>query len=684
MENIVFNPLEWAQNEPSGNPQPLVETVNNQPNQAVSMSTDDFSLELQKARAVCDDLLSRGANIAESYEDYLQLGFALADGLGCEGRDIFHQLCAQSSKYREQDCERKWQECLRKHDGRTSIASYYKMAQQAGVDLSAIGREFFSKFSNSHGSFGEHIGSDYKIDNSLESTINKGITSIITPDSDLQPIISDSSENMRKVRNPEVHDMESKSEERFSYSETFSDKLILEDLPSMLREVMDTQQDAESRDKVTIAALVEWSGVMPNVEGVYDQKRVSPELFAILNAPSAIANKGAVDACRQLVMPIEWEIRHQQELAKEDYQQQLGAWQSQNPKERKGKQEPKEPKYQSLFIAANSSASVVYEDLSNNDGRGIIFETEADTLANVQTQEWGQWSDLLRKAFHHERATLSRKSDNLRIVIEHPRLAVLLTCTPGQIPSLLPANQVENGLANRFLFYCLSGKRGWRSPFREQGEPLEDKILKTGQRYYKLYQALQQYAGKPLEFTFSEEQKVRFNDFFAPLYNEQIGMNGDELSAYIFRLGLSTFRMAMVLTVLRSADREPMFSPESQVLVCNDTDFDTAITISNCLINHTTHVYANILPHAQQPMVAPDIKMPDRQRQLYMAVDDAFTTLQWYDKAAEMNIPKKTADRYLGEFTNKYHLTLRISNGRYSKITAKGTASTSRAKGFLC
>lgn len=327
---------------------------------------------------------------------------------------------------------------------------------------------------------------------------------------------------------------------------------------------------------------------------------------------------------------------------------------------------------------------MVYEDLSNNDGRGIIFETEADTLANVQTQEWGQWSDLLRKAFHHERATLSRKSDNLRIVIEHPRLAVLLTCTPGQIPSLLPANQVENGLANRFLFYCLSGKRGWRSPFREQGEPLEDKILKTGQRYYKLYQALQQYAGKPLEFTFSEEQKVRFNDFFAPLYNEQIGMNGDELSAYIFRLGLSTFRMAMVLTVLRSADREPMFSPESQVLVCNDTDFDTAITISNCLINHTTHVYANILPHAQQPMVAPDIKMPDRQRQLYMAVDDAFTTLQWYDKAAEMNIPKKTADRYLGEFTNKYHLTLRISNGRYSKITAKGTASTSRAKGSLC
>ena len=28
---------------------------------------------------------------------------------------------------------------------------------------------------------------------------------------------------------------------------------------------------------------------------------------------------------------------------------------------------------------------------------------------------------------------------------------------------------------------------------------------------------------------------------------------------------------------------------------------------------------------------------------------------------------KLTADRYLGEFTNKYHLTLRIFNGRYRK-----------------
>ena len=94
------------------------------------------------AKAVTRELLRKGANIADSYGDYLKLGFALANGLGNEGRDLYHQLCSMSSKYREADCERKWQQCLRQTDGRTSIATFYCMAKQAGVDLSSIAREF--------------------------------------------------------------------------------------------------------------------------------------------------------------------------------------------------------------------------------------------------------------------------------------------------------------------------------------------------------------------------------------------------------------------------------------------------------------------------------------------------------------------------------------------------------------
>lgn len=101
--------------------------------------------ELAKARATTRALLRIGANIADDYSDYLKLGFALANGLGEQGRELYHQLCSQSTKYREQDCERKWQQCMRQNDGRTTIATFYQMAKQAGVDLSCIAREFKSE-----------------------------------------------------------------------------------------------------------------------------------------------------------------------------------------------------------------------------------------------------------------------------------------------------------------------------------------------------------------------------------------------------------------------------------------------------------------------------------------------------------------------------------------------------------
>ena len=133
------------------------------------------------------------------------------------------------------------------------------------------------------------------------------------------------------------------------------------------------------------------------------------------------------------------------------------------------------------------------------------------------------------------------------------------------------------------------------------------------------------------------------------------------------RTSVSTFRIAMVLTVLRCADREPMFEPQSNVLVCKDDDFNTALTIANTLINHTCHVYANLLPHVETPLVADGIKLLDRQRQFFIELPEEFVTEVWQAIAQRLNIPIKTAERYLGEFVNKYHLIDRIKNGHYRK-----------------
>ena len=635
MDNNSFDPMAWA----AASEAPKAEHVNYQQNS-----------ELEKAKATTDELLRIGANIAESYDDYLHLGFALADGLGADGRELYHQLCAQSTKYRAKDCEAKWQECLSKHDGRTTIASFYKMAQQAGADLSAISRQFPSNPSSPH----------VDVEHSAYSSN--------TYSSNNYPF-SPTTLNHEGSEESEGNNTELSSTNNTQYTETFSDKLNHSKLPTLLRVPVETQTEVEGRDKVILAALTLYSGAMPSVFGIYDGKRVYPPFYTLIDAPSG-ADKGVISDCRQLLMPIEWEIRQQYNNELEKYKQELTKWTALDKKQRASQQEPEKPVYRSLFIPANSSATAAYQALADNNEWGIIFETEADTLTQALKQDYGDYSDGLRKAFHHETISYSRRKDDEHVNLNCPRLASLLTCTPGQIPQLLSPQQVENGLANRFLFYNLRSKHEWRNVFAKCDEPISDQLLKVGQRYLELYHDLEKQSYQPLQFVLSVEQQQRFNEYFSGLLLEQIGLYGEQLDAFVKRLGLSTFRLAMVLTVLRCNDHQPRLEPLSQTLVCAEDDFCTAMTIANCLINHTTHVYANLLPHDDVKSLATGITLSAAEKSLFDAIGNDFTTQDCKQAAAALGITWKSAERYIGKFVSTYHIVDRIKNGHYHKKNA--------------
>jgi hypothetical protein len=665
MENMDFNPLEWAQSEPSSNPQPRVETINDQPQggQVGNMTTADFSTDLQRAQAVCEELISRGANIAESYDDYLKLGFALADGLGSDGRDIFHQLCAQSVKYREADCEKKWLECLSKRDGRTTIATFYDMAKRNGVDLSAISRQFPATPAVPHG-FSENVhGEGKRMSDAGQGINNQSINNY-------QGDVNGSFDKEKGCRAGlrELRDSEAPEGAALTFTETFSDRLETSSLPLLLRQPVEMRQDAEDRDKLLLSATTDYSGVMPNVYGIYGEKRVYAPLYQLVNAPSG-ARKGEIVACRQLLMPIEYEIRQQMAIEQAEYEKQVADIAALPPQQRKQQQQPKEPEYRSVFLAANSSATGLYHDLAANGEWGVIHESEADTLTQAMGQEFGQFSDGLRKAFHHEPITYTRRTEKEHVSIDHPRVAMLLTCTPGQIPLLMPGKEVANGLANRYLYYCLKGGHEWRSPFAGCETPLDDRIYEVGKQYLALYHALQQRRDHPIQFTLTREQEARFDDHFKQLLPEQMGLYGEDFDAFVYRLGLSAFRMMMVFTVLRCFERQPYLSDDTQVLVCSDTDYQTVMTIIGTLVNHTAHVFTNLLPHDDLSSQLTAVKMTQQEITLFRELPDAFTTGECLELAPKLGMNRRTAERYLGNFFSKYHLVKRPSLGHYQKVS---------------
>ena len=629
MSKDVFDPMAWVNN----NANPVNEPAKaDAPVQSPQPAVPPSGNELEKAKAVADELISRHANIAESYEDYLQLGFALAHGLGEAGGDIYHRLCAQSSKYREGDCEKKWQECLHKKDGRTTIASFYKMAQEAGVDLTAISRQYPSS---------EKTSKPQKPHGSAETDNQQTVEGVTNNHSSNNQTINTNKKSSDASRAKTEYSGEETEVLRFSFSRTFSQYINHDDLPVTIQRTLEGQQSAEEKDKTILADLDLLAIAQPNVYGIYGEKRVYTPFYLFILGMAGISHKGAIDDIKHLLMPIERNMQKQYYAQLAEYKEQHAEWESKKSQHKRGDNsagpEPEEPTFRSLFISADSSAAAFKQDLFNDGGRAMVFSTEADTLTQVLSQEWGQFTDILRQAFHHEDITSTRAKDKQHIIIEEPQLGLLVTCTPKQIIELLSPKQNENGTSSRDLFYCTKGNMEWRDPFAGK-EPAADRYREIGESVKQMYDLLVRRRDNRIQILLTVEQKLAFNEHFKPLLPEQIGLYGVDFAAFIVRIALVAFRMMMVLTTLRNYEQGQLADTQQQAFVCSDNDYQTAMTIIDCLVAHTAYVYTTLLRPADDNQLAIQPMKP-REQQLCLALPDEFTTKQFEQTAKTLSKP---------------------------------------------
>lgn len=658
MNKDVFDPMAWvSQNNantvnepvktdaPVKNPQPAVPPCGN---------------ELDKVEAVVVELERLGGP-SDSYKDwYCRTGFALADGLGDAGREFFFRVSRLSPKFNERECEKKWQECCSKHDGRTQLSAFYNLAKEAGVDLSAISRRYPSTEFTSK----PHLPHGYEEKcNQQGLGGNNGINN-----SDYQ-IVNNNSSNSDTASSNAEYSREENEVLRFSFSQTFTQKLDKGKLPVTMQRCLEGLESAEEQDKTLLAVLDLLAIAQPNVYGIYHGKRVYTPFYLFILGLAGISHKGAIDDLKHLLTPIVHAMLSQYYAQLAEYKEQHAEWEAK--KSQRGKSgesagtEPEEPQYRSLFISADSSAAAFKLDLYNNGGRGLLFSTEADTLTQALSQEWGQYTDILRMAFHHETITSSRTKDKQHIVIDEPQLGILVTCTPKQITYLLSPKQNENGSSSRDLFYCSQESLDWRNPFKSK-EPIADRYHEIGQTVKQMFDLLVDRNKNRIQIVLTDEQQQAFNTHFKPLLPEQVGLYGIDFAAFIVRIALVAFRMMMILTTLRNFEQGRLADTQQQAFVCTDDDYQTAMTIIDCLVAHTGYVY-NTLLHPSDDTNLTIQPMSSREQQLFSSLPDEFTTKQFSQLAKSNSIPLKTAQRYLGNFISRYQLVERTCQGHYAK-----------------
>ncbi len=140
------------------------------------------------------DTVSRNINIAESYEDYLNLSFALADELGEAGRHHFHSLASVSTKYSEQQADIQYTTALRRDasGNRVTIGTFYHMLKQAGVTLPKTNRNLITLAATAKAS-GEDVATVLSARGDLSATQAESIARSVQsrPDVTLATLASD-------------------------------------------------------------------------------------------------------------------------------------------------------------------------------------------------------------------------------------------------------------------------------------------------------------------------------------------------------------------------------------------------------------------------------------------------------------------------------------------------------------
>lgn len=74
-------------------------------------------------------------DITTDYQDWCNLGFALASEFGMEGEEYFQRISQFNPKYSPSDTEKKYSNLLRTSSGRVTIGSFFSICNQNGIRL---------------------------------------------------------------------------------------------------------------------------------------------------------------------------------------------------------------------------------------------------------------------------------------------------------------------------------------------------------------------------------------------------------------------------------------------------------------------------------------------------------------------------------------------------------------------
>jgi hypothetical protein len=625
----TFSPEEWEN----------VSSKNNTENSNTSNVPSVYPTTSEDTRAKVERIVSlieqKGIDITNGYANWLKVGFALTSEFQEAGRGFFHRVSRQNAEYNTSDADKQYNKCLAAHGDGVTIATFFQMAKDTGIDIS----------------------NPKEIQESVVGTLDNWT--------------SGSGNQISKKPNIQLGIVESKwvlDEESLPHFPAF----IYDMLPPFLKEVLGNCISEDDRDMMLMGTLTCISATLHNVVGEYNHDDWHPMLYFFVMADAGMG-KGSLKYCREIVAPIHNELREDSERLMKEYKESK----SENKSGEKVASDADEtPHRRTLFIPTNSSAASVIQQLDNNDGIGLIFDTECDTLSAILKSEYGDYSTIIRKSYHHEPIDLSRRKDDEYRVIERPMLAICLSGTPGQLYTLTP--QAEDGTFSRITCYHMPFKAEFRDVLVESANTnsdsytLRDRFFQLGKLYKQRRESF--FRGGRYRIVIPKEYCKEFNEHFRQMNQEVVDDISHDMQSVVRRLAFTVFRIMMVLTSIRFMDETPnpsALTPKDGsriVLRCSKDDFDIAMSIGDVLIYHTVYCYAHLPQSKVTTKVQGEIvTKKSKMEQLLAALPDKFDRETYRAVSMEQGYPVSTTSKWINDYIRQGRLE-HSSQNSYLKL----------------
>jgi hypothetical protein len=370
------------------------------------------------------------------------------------------------------------------------------------------------------------------------------------------------------------------------------------------------------KDIFVLSAITTLSACFPKFIGIYHQGIVWANMYAFIIA-NAASGKGTMLYGKMLGKSI-----HKHLVSQIVCTVNLG---------KKDKQAP----VKTFFVPGDSSSASLMCSLDLNEYGNLLAESEADTLANANSQKFGGFSDLLRKANHHETVSKARATDNVYIEVEKPKLSILLTGTPNQLGRLIPS--AEDGLYSRFTFLTVDSDDTWanvspqgKPPIEDAIQPLADKMLE-----YYLLAIENEYS---FELTASQWDTINQTGSEWLTIAKQYGENGSSIAK---RSGLTLYRIAMVFSILRHFEK----GGEAGEVICTDEDLAQAVELMNHYFYCSLSIYSKMSLSQSKPKLTP------KEAQVFKLLPDMYEVPKDLNfVASKVGITPRTVFSYQTKF----------------------------------